>query len=198
MGIKSQSVNLYHNFYTSDLLIASPLGLRRILGGEGDKERDVDFLSSIEMVILDQVGDGTWLSLPLSFILMAYAVQADVYQMQNFDHVTHLFEHLNQLPTKQRDTDINRIRLWALEGLGSRFRQTIILSSFVTPELARLWRQQGCNLAGKQLVSRPSAGSILAVIPKISQVRVVTCACQLTTMAGHTTVCVEDERAFLF
>ena len=65
MGIKSQSVNLYHNFYTSDLLIASPLGLRRILGGEGDKERDVDFLSSIEMVILDQVGDGTWLSLPL-------------------------------------------------------------------------------------------------------------------------------------
>jgi U3 small nucleolar RNA-associated protein 25 len=90
--------------------------------------------------------------------------------MQNFDHVIHMFEHLNRLPTEQRDTDINRIRLWALEGLAARFRQTIVLSSFVTPELARLWRQQCRNFAGKHLVSRPPSGSILAVIPKISQV----------------------------
>ena len=35
------------------MIIASVLGLRTIIGAEGDKERDFSFLSSVEVVYLD-------------------------------------------------------------------------------------------------------------------------------------------------
>ena len=37
--------------------MASPLGLRLIMGAEGEKIRDFDFLSSIEVLIVDQVNE---------------------------------------------------------------------------------------------------------------------------------------------
>jgi len=66
-------VRLYADFYSSDILVASPLSLRRLIGGGGggdDEEEDkggaaaaaggrrrggadADFLSSIELVIVD-------------------------------------------------------------------------------------------------------------------------------------------------
>lgn len=45
---------LYADFYSSDIIVASPLGLRMIVGAEGEAERDYDFLASIEVLILDQ------------------------------------------------------------------------------------------------------------------------------------------------
>lgn len=66
MAILQRSVRLYAPFYSSDILIGSPLGLRTIIGGEGEKKRDFDFLSSVELLIIDQ---------------------ADIYLMQNWEHV---------------------------------------------------------------------------------------------------------------
>ena len=66
VAVKKTSLRLYTKFYSCDVIIASPLGLRTIIGGEGDKERDFDFLSSLEIVIIDQT---------------------DVFLMQNWDHV---------------------------------------------------------------------------------------------------------------
>lgn len=45
---------MYADFYSSDVIIASPLGLRLVVGAEGDKKRDFDFLASVEVLILDQ------------------------------------------------------------------------------------------------------------------------------------------------
>lgn len=45
---------MYADFYSADIIISSPLGLRMIVGAEGEAERDYDFLASLEVVILDQ------------------------------------------------------------------------------------------------------------------------------------------------
>ena len=51
LGIRltRRSIKLYTEFYTSDIIVASPLGLRRMIGVEGDVKREYDFLSSIEV-----------------------------------------------------------------------------------------------------------------------------------------------------
>ena len=45
---------MYAEFYSADIIIASPLGLRVIIGAGGEKGRDFDFLASVEVLILDQ------------------------------------------------------------------------------------------------------------------------------------------------
>lgn len=66
LSVLQKSMRLYAPFYSSDIILASPLGLRTILGAEGEQKRDYDFLSSVEMLIIDE---------------------ADIYLMQNWEHV---------------------------------------------------------------------------------------------------------------
>lgn len=49
VSVTKKAIKLYSDFYSSDILLASPLGLRMVL------ETDSDFLSSIELLIMDQV-----------------------------------------------------------------------------------------------------------------------------------------------
>ena len=67
LSVKKNRLKLFTQFYSSDIIIASPLGLRTIIGCEGEKQRDYDFLSSLEMIIVDKT---------------------DVFLMQNWDHLT--------------------------------------------------------------------------------------------------------------
>ncbi|KAI0256360.1 digestive organ expansion factor [Lactifluus subvellereus] len=126
VGLKltRKSVRLFTEFYGSDIIIASPLGLRMSI----EKEGNFDFLSSIEILVVDQV---------------------DVLTMQNWEHTQFVFSHLNQLPKESHDTDFSRIKSWYLDGHAPYLRQTVLLSAYETPETRGLYNQSLKNLAGK-------------------------------------------------
>ena len=142
------SFSLFADFYASDVIIASPLGLRMVVGADGEKERDFDFLSSIEVCIIDQ---------------------ADSIVMQNWEHVSHIFEHLSLLPSSPRQTDITRIRPWFLEGWAQYFRQTVLVSEFASADMNALFNRNCHNISGKIRVSAVTEGAIVNVIPKVPQ-----------------------------
>ncbi|XP_067942579.1 U3 small nucleolar RNA-associated protein 25 homolog [Watersipora subatra] len=138
--LSKSGMKLYANFYKADVLICSPLGLRMILGAEGDEKQDYDFMSSIEVLIMDQ---------------------ADVFLMQNWDHVLHLLSLLHVQPKGSHDTDFSRIRMWTLNGHAKHYRQTIVQSSVYDPHLAAIFAKHCSNYAGEvRLQPLPSTGSI--------------------------------------
>lgn len=117
IALAKNSVKLYTDFYNSDIILASPLGLRTVIGAEGDKQRDFDFLSSIEIMSL---------------------FMTDVFLMQNWEHLLHCLQHLNMKPTKDRGTDFSRVKMWGLDGNGSKYRQNLVFSSLISPEINSL------------------------------------------------------------
>ncbi|KAF2100792.1 U3 snoRNA-associated protein 25 [Rhizodiscina lignyota] len=148
LGIKftRKTLKFFSKFYASDMIFASPLGLRRAIGAmneeEEAKKRDYDFLSSIEVVILDQT---------------------DAMLMQNWEHVEYIFEHLNQQPKDSHDTDFSRVRHWYLDGNAKFLRQTIVFSAFLTPSLNALSSRHMRNIAGKIKFQPRYSGAIAAI-----------------------------------
>ena len=105
IAVTKKTIKLYTDFYSSDIIITSPLGLRLVTGVEGQGGKtDTDFLSSIEMMIVDQ---------------------AEVLLMQNWDHVATIMEQLHQQPKESHGVDYGRIRLWCLDGNSKYYRQTV-------------------------------------------------------------------------
>lgn len=69
IGVKMnrKSLKVFTEFYSSDIILASPLGLRKSIESKGKEgEGEADFLSSIECCVVDQ---------------------ADVMSMQNWEHL---------------------------------------------------------------------------------------------------------------
>jgi U3 small nucleolar RNA-associated protein 25 len=147
MGMKftRKSIKYFAQFYNSDIIFASPLGLRMAIGSEEEKGAKVDFdyLSSIELVIVDQ---------------------ADALLMQNWEHLEFIFEHLNVQPKDAHGCDFSRVRNWYLEDQAKYFRQTIIFSAFNTPELAELFRAHCHNWAGKVRIQPEYPGMIQQIL----------------------------------
>ncbi|CAK7213296.1 rRNA-binding ribosome biosynthesis protein utp25 [Sporothrix curviconia] len=159
LGLKftRKTIKYFSQFYNSDIILASPLGLRMAMGSEdtlatslaaskrkGSKPKtDFDFLSSIEVVLMDQ---------------------ADALLMQNWEHVEHIFSHLNLLPRDNHDYDISRLRSWYLDDRAKYYRQTVVLSAVHTPALSELFRRFCHNWAGRV---RVQAGEYKGIVGRI-------------------------------
>ncbi|RLU16704.1 hypothetical protein DMN91_010772 [Ooceraea biroi] len=150
IAVTKKSLKLYTKFYSSDIIIASPLGLRRVIGAEGEAERDYDFLSCIELLIMDQV---------------------DVVAMQNWDHLNQVLDHLHLQPKRSHDIEYPRLRGWCVNGWSKYYRQTLIFSSIELPHINATFTRRCFNYAGRVKVANPvEPGSIRQVVIKPAQV----------------------------
>lgn len=143
------SIRLFTDFYDSDILVASPLGLATRLEEETkepSKEGPSDFLSSIEILLISR---------------------SDVMLMQNWAHVVKILSSLNKMPKAQQNVDIMRIREWYAADKASYYRQNIVLSSFPCPEINGLISKQCSSHAGSVKWSKKYAGVLSRIVPKL-------------------------------
>lgn len=128
MKFTRKAIKLYGNFYQSDIIVCSPLGLQMIVENTDKKKRQDDFLSSIEITIVDQ------------FNLIEY---------QNISHLYTIFEHLNNIPKEQHDTDFSRIRMWYINDQARLFRQNMIFTKYVSPNANSIINRKCQNWEGR-------------------------------------------------
>jgi U3 small nucleolar RNA-associated protein 25 len=127
------SVKLYSDFYRSDIIIASPLGLKMSTDATEDEEPDIDFLSSIEICLVSR---------------------SDVLLMQNWDHVNSVLDRLNKQPKKNNDTDFSRVRNYLLAGQAEHWRQLIVTSSFSDPHILSTFKRHAKSIGGRLKLRR--------------------------------------------
>ena len=114
----------FGGFYKSDIIIASPLALQKIIGETGEGERD--FLSSIQISLF---------------------FNSHIFMMQNVIHIDNIFKNINLLPKQDRGADISKISNYYLDNLMRYKRQTIVVSEFWTPEIIS-WQKYSKNVNG--------------------------------------------------
>ncbi|KAI9577797.1 digestive organ expansion factor homolog [Glossina fuscipes] len=150
LSLTKKTLKLYTDFYASDILIASPLGLRVTMGGTSNSDVEHDFLSSIEVLIIDQ---------------------AELILAQNWENLLHILEHMHLQPKTLRTTDINRARLWCLNGFSKFYRQTLVFASHELPEFRGVFNNKCCNYEGSVRISNPvQHGEIHNVLVPLAQV----------------------------
>ena len=129
---------------------------------------DCDFLSSIEVLIVDQM---------------------DVMMMQNWDHVQFVLDKIGRIPTELHGTATDRLKPWYIEdqwvngqapdpeaepgtkhSLVNHLRQSILLAAHETPEMRALWNKGLQNVAGRVKVEAQAEGVLTEVPSGVKQV----------------------------
>lgn len=129
LGVKftRKTMKLYSSFYQSDMIFASPVGLKLILENDDKKKRDSDFLSSIEVLVVDN---------------------ANAIDLQNWDHMLTVMKYINKIPSAMHDTDFGRVRMWSINEQAQYFRQTLVFTEYNTPNINNLLTKSE-NIFGK-------------------------------------------------
>ena len=159
VALYSKTVRLFAPFYASDFILATPLGLRRLVGTEGDVKREADFLSSLEVIFLDQT---------------------EVFLMQNWSHVVSLLSATHLQPRDMHGTDIRRVRGWALDQLGKFYCQLVVCSQIMTPEIHALFHSHATSRHHKMVLTPLEYPGVLRHIrhqtPQVSVCGCLDCA----------------------
>ncbi|XP_036341679.1 digestive organ expansion factor homolog [Rhagoletis pomonella] len=134
ISITKKSLKLYTDFNASDIILASPLGLRLGMASNNNEAGAFDFLNSIEILILDKT---------------------EMFLAQNWENLLHVIDHLHLQPQSLSSVNLQRVRPWCLNGLCRFYRQTIVLSSHELPEIRSLFSNKCFNYSGKVSVSNP-------------------------------------------
>ena len=146
---KGVYMRLFSDFFISDIILASPIGLRLAMeqssknNNKNDQKNNdkndknsknsnhnlgFDFLSSIECIFLHQ---------------------SDIMYMQNWEHLEYIIKLTNKLPKNyNNDIDFSRVKQYFLEGKGNLHRQLILTSSFNNPEIQSFYRNYSNNFNG--------------------------------------------------
>ena len=69
--------------------------------------------------------------------------------MQNWEHVEYVLDHINLHPKEAHGCDFSRLRNWYLDGDARYYRQTVVYSAFITPDLSNIFSKRMKNIAGK-------------------------------------------------
>jgi hypothetical protein len=121
-------LKLYQPFEESDIIIASPLGLKLA-------DKVYDFLSSIEILLIDF---------------------SEVFIFQNIDHVEEILSFINRPPkNNQNIVSINRIKDNVKDNNLSYLRQNIIVSHFKSLEIELLVKKYCSNIEGIYTLNEP-------------------------------------------
>lgn len=89
--------------------------MRLVTGATGDEKREFSFLSSIDILIIEQ---------------------ANVLYMQNWQHIEEILPLMNKTPKyKDMTNSLDEIREYHFENLSKFYRQTIVSSQYNFPEL---------------------------------------------------------------
>jgi U3 small nucleolar RNA-associated protein 25 len=154
LQVGRKTTRLFSDFYSSDIIIASPLGVKlaiaKAAGGDGEKPGASDFLSSIELCVVDG---------------------ATALLQQNWEHVEDIGEALNQRPEALRSaTDMSRVRFTDLDGVSRHLRQTVLLAAQPDADLTAWMRTHCANHRGWVSLQATYAGAVTRVRPVVRQV----------------------------
>ncbi|CBZ24901.1 conserved hypothetical protein [Leishmania mexicana MHOM/GT/2001/U1103] len=140
LRLEPDLVHVYSHPLNSDVLLCSPLGLRRRIEKNGDI---LVSLSSIEVCLLED---------------------AQMLFQQNWMHVTAVLELLNKRPTDTTHglSDLRRVYAWALEGKSGRHRQTIMSTDVCNATMLSTFRAASVNNSGKIVLQRRADPGVLS------------------------------------
>ncbi|KAI0564511.1 hypothetical protein FGB62_25g259 [Gracilaria domingensis] len=166
IAFTKKSMKLYNDFYSSDIIIASPLGLRRLLAEKASgkdieaklekqrKEEAVEWRSKIGSETGKPKVEGANSDF-LSSIEICVIDGLHIFSMQNWETLQQTVSMMNQVPSSTRDTDFSRVRDWCLDGLMRKFRQTIVLSEYRKSEFVSMFRRLSNHNGKVQVVQAP-------------------------------------------